>query len=95
MTVEEFRTELEKIILSLSSSDFGTIDPLIIENLDKMAAIAGELGMREGKHLIENLSGAMRAIKEGKSQAESGTVRLTALDFYEKKLSGSGNIEEL
>ena len=95
MTVEELRTELEKIILSLSSSDFGSIDPLIIENLDKNAVMAGELGMREGKHLIENLSGAMRAIKEGKSQAESGLVRLTALDFYAKKLSGSGNIEEL
>ena len=36
----------------------------------------------------------MKAIREGKSQAGSGEIRLTALDFYVKKLS-SGNTEDL
>ena len=95
MTVEELRTELEQTVSSLSSSDFVSIDPGTIEKLAKNAEKAGELGMKEGKHLIENLIGSMKAIMEGKSQAESGMVRLTALDFYLRKLSGNGNIEEL
>jgi hypothetical protein len=45
--------------------------------------------------LIENLSGAINAIREGKSKAESGHVRLTALEFYLKNQSGSENIEDL
>jgi len=95
MTLEELRSELEKIISSLTSSGFGSIDSGIVEKLDKFAVCAGELGMKEGKHLIENLSGAMKAIQEGKSKAESGSIRLTALDFYVRKLSGSDNIEDL
>ena len=89
MTVEELKTKLEKTMESLTLSGFGSIDSKTVEKLDEFAAIAGELSMREGKHLIENLSGAMKAIKEGKSKAESGSVRLTALDFYVKKLSDS------
>ena len=95
MTVEELRTELEKVISGLTSSGFDSIDSGTVEKLDKFAAAADELGMKEGKHLLENLSGAMKAIKDGKSKAESGSVRLTALDFYVKTLSGDDNIEEL
>ena len=95
MTVEEFRTELERIVSDLTSSGFTNIDTEKVENLNKIAASAAELGLKEGKHLLENLSGAMKAIKEGKTSAESGSLRLTALDFYAKKLSGSGNIEDL
>ncbi|MCL2472692.1 MAG: hypothetical protein FWF26_03345 [Treponema sp.] len=95
MTVEELRLELEKTISGLASSGFGSIDSATVEKLDNFSITAGELGMKEGKHLIENLSGAMKAIQEGKSKAESGSIRLTALDFYVKKLSGGGNIEDL
>ncbi|MCL2319049.1 MAG: hypothetical protein FWC45_03110 [Treponema sp.] len=96
MTVEELKRELEKVILGLSSSGgFKSIDSETVEKLDKFAVTAEALGMKEGKHLIENLSGIMKAIKEGKSKAESGSLRLTALDFYVKKLSSGGNIEEL
>jgi len=95
MTLEELRSELEKIISSLASSGFGSIDSGIVEKLEKFAVGAGELGMKEGKHLIENLSGAMKAIQEGKSKAESGAIRLTALDFYVRKLTGNGNVEDL
>ena len=89
MTVEELRTDLEKIISVLTSSGFDNIDPGTVEKLDKLAAIAGKSGMKQGKSLIENLSGVMKAIQEGKSKAESGSVRLTALDFYVKKLLNS------
>ena len=95
MTVEELRAELEKIISGLSASGFGSIDSGTVEKLDKIAVAAEGLGMKEGKHLIGNLSGVIKAIQEGKSKAESGNIRLTALDFYVKKLSGSGNIEDL
>jgi hypothetical protein len=95
MTIEELRSDLEKIISGLSSSGFDNIDSGIVVKLDELAAASDELGMKEGKRLIDNLSGAMRAIQEGKSKAESGDVRLMALDFYVKKLAGGGNIEEL
>ena len=95
MTVEELRIELENMITGLSASGFGSIDSGTVEKLEKLAVTAGELGMREGKHLIENLFGAMKAIKDGRSKAISGSVRLTALDFYLQKLSVGGNIEDL
>lgn len=95
MTVEELRVELDNIILSLTTSGFNNIDSGVIEKLDKFAAAADELEMKEGKRLIENLSKTMKAIQEGQSKAESGGVRLTALDFYVKKISDSGTVEDL
>jgi hypothetical protein len=94
MTVEELRSTLETIVSNLNSAGFGAIDPGVVEKLDTLSASAGELGMKEGKHLLENLAGVMKAIKEGKSSADSGAIRLTALDFYVKKIDG-GSIEDL
>jgi hypothetical protein len=94
MTVEELRPELETIVSTLSSSGFGTIDPALVEKLDIYSTAAGELGMKEGKHLLENLSAVMKAIKDGKSSSESGAIRLTALEFYVKKIAGD-SIEDL
>jgi hypothetical protein len=95
MKIEDLRTELGTIISGLTSSGFNNADSAIMEKIDKVIAAAGESGMKEAKRLLENLSGAIKAIKEGKSQAESGTVRLTALDFYLKNLPDSENIEDL
>jgi hypothetical protein len=86
MKIEDLRTELNTIISSLTSSGFNNADSNTMEKIDKLIAVTGESGMKEAKRLLENLSGAIKAIKEGKSQAESGTVRLTALDFYFKNL---------
>jgi len=95
MTVEELKTELDNIVSGLSSSGFGSIDSGVVEKLEKLAIVAGALEMKEGKRLIDNLVVIMNAIKEGKSKAESGNVRLTALDFYIKKLAGGGTVEDL
>ena len=95
MTVEELKKELEKIVSDLGSSGFAGVDSGTVEKLNKVAASAEELGLKEGKHLVDNLSAVIKAIQEGKSQAESGSIRLTALDFYVKKLTDSGNIEDL
>jgi len=95
MTVGELQKELKTLVSGLSSSGFDSIDPETVEKLDKLAAAAGESDMKEGKRLIDNLSGALRSIKEGISKAESGIVRLTALDFYLKNLTDSENTEDL
>ena len=95
MTVEELKTELEKISSGLSSTGFSNIDSGLSEKLDKLAITAGEMGFKEGKKLIENLSAVIKSIMEGKSSAESGNIRLTALDFYMVKLAEGGNTEEL
>ena len=95
MTVEELKVELGKVISGLAATGLENIDSGIREKVRALSNTAGELGMKEGKRLIENLSGAIDAIKEGKSKAESGHVRLTALEFYLKNQSGSENIEDL
>ena len=95
MTVEELRAELGKIVSGFTAAGLKDIDSAMMEKIKTLSETAGELGMNEGKRLIENLVGAITAIKEGKSQAESGTLRLTALEFYLKNLSGSENIEDL
>jgi len=95
MTIEDLRAELNTIISILTSSGFENADPKITEKINNTAAAAGESGMKEAKHLLENLSGAIKAIQAGKSQTESGNVRLTALDFYLKNLPDSENIEDI
>ena len=95
MTVEELRLDLENIAASLNSSGFGAIGAGTCEKLEKLSASANELGMKQGKQLIDNLSGVIKSIQEGKSKEESGMLRLTALDFYMKKLSESENTEDL
>jgi len=95
MTVEFLRSELKKIIHVLTTSGFGNIEPGLVERLDKISIVSDRLGMKEGKRLIENLSGAMKSILEGKAGAESGKVRLMALDFYVEKLAGHDDTEDL
>ena len=95
MVIEDLKVELEKIISNLTASGFDNIDSGILEKLEEYALTAGELGMYEGKRLIENLVGVMKAIQEGKSQADSGQVRLTALNFYLINLSGGEQTEDL
>jgi hypothetical protein len=94
MTVEELGTELEAIVSGLSASGFDSIDAGIVGKLDQYSVMAGELGMKEGMHLIQNLSSVIKSIKDGAAKTESGAVRLTALDFYVKKIVG-GQIEDL
>ena len=95
MTVENLKEELEKLISNLTAKGFNTIDTGILEKLDTFAVAADELNMKEGKRLITNLSETIKAIRDGKSKAESGNVRLTALDFYINKQDGSGTVEDL
>ena len=94
MTVEELKTELEIIISSLTASGFSNIDPLVVKSLDELTTTAEELNMKEGKRLIGNLVKAMMSAKKADSKIESCNVRLMALDFYVKKLSVVGNIQE-
>jgi len=95
MTIEELRTDLDNIITSLTSSGFNNTDSKILEKIESLIPAAGEAGMREAKRLLENLSVSIKAIQKGKSPIESGTVRLTALDFYLKNLPDSESIEDI
>ena len=95
MTMEELRSELETLISSLKTSGFSNLGSAMLEKMDKLTAATGEMGMKEGKRLIENLSGAIKAIQEEKSKAESGNIRLTALEFYVNNLLNSENLEDL
>ena len=95
MTVEELQIELKALISNLTSSGFKSVEPAVVDKINELIIAAGELRMNEGKRLVENLLNVIKAIREGKSQAESGYIRLTALDFYVKNLSDSSVIEDI
>ena len=95
MNIEELHDELVETVASLMSSGFDKVDAETIEKLHKYAAAAEELDLKEGKKLINNLSDTIKAIHEGRSHADSGNLRLTALDFYLKKYPADGTVEDL
>ena len=94
MTIEEARLEIEKLISGLTASGFSNIDTQTLEKVTSLTAWADELNIKEGKRLLENLLSALKSLNEGESKIESCKVRLMALDFYIKKISAVGNIEE-
>ena len=95
MTLEELRTDLAEIIAGLNTRGFDSADAGITARLEQLGSSALELGLKEGKHLIENLATVIRAIREGKSKPESGNLRLIALEFYLDKLPENEEPEEL
>ena len=95
MTVEELKAVIENTISSLIDSGLEKFDPGMPDKITKLATLAGEAGMYEGKRLIDNLAAVMTAILEGKSTAESGKVRLTALEFYLEKIKTDAKGEHL
>jgi hypothetical protein len=94
MTIDELRAKLESLISGLPVSDFGAVKDSAITKLSDYAAAASALGMSEGKKLIENLIAVFKARKQGNSTDTSVSIRLTAIDFYVKKLQ-SGSTEDL
>ena len=95
MTLEALRTELAKITSDLTSSGFGSVKYDITKKLKKYSNVAEKLGLKEGKHLIDNLINIIKAINTGKSKVESGNLRLIALNFYLLNLPNSELIEDL
>ncbi|MDR1505518.1 MAG: hypothetical protein LBI67_00275 [Treponema sp.] len=94
MTIEEFCEKLVKLLSGLPASGFNGVDDSVMADLDSYAPVAEEVGMKQGKKLIENLSGVLKNCKKGASADENVSIRLTALDFYIKKIK-SGSTEDL
>jgi hypothetical protein len=94
MTIEELREKLKTLIAGFPDSGFDAVSDGVIGELDAYIPAAVSLGMAEGKKLIENLSKVLKSRKAGDSGDESVSLRLTALDFYTKKLQ-SGSTEDL
>jgi hypothetical protein len=94
MTIEDLRGKLESIISGIPSSGSDAVSDSVITDLENFAASSVELGMANGKKLIENLAAVLKTRKQGSSTDESVVIRLTALDFYVKKLQ-SGSTEDL
>jgi hypothetical protein len=94
MTIEELCGKLTSLAASLPASGFDTTSDSVIAELDTYVSAADGVGAHEGKKLIENLVSVLKTRKQGGSTDESVTIRLTALDFYIKKLQ-SGSTEDL
>jgi hypothetical protein len=94
MTIEELCGKLISLVSSLPASGFDTISDSVIAELDSCASAADAAGAHEGKKLVENLVSVLKTRKQGDSTDESVSIRLTALDFYVKKLQ-SGSTEDL
>jgi hypothetical protein len=94
MTIEELCEKLVGLTAGLPASNFDKISDNVITELDTYASAANNAGAHEGKKLIENLASVLKTRKQGGSTDESVSIRLTALDFYVKKLQ-SGSTEDL
>ena len=94
-TVENLQKELLNCINSINTAGLGSLDSQNIEKLDKLSAAAAGLGMNQGKKLIDNLLTVLKSFKEGKSNENSVSLRMTAIDFYLNNTQGGGSTEEL
>jgi hypothetical protein len=94
MTIDELHTKLDVLLKGFPASGFDTVADNVMAELGSFASQAAELGMKNGKILIDNLTTALKARKTGGNADESVQVRLTALDFYVKKIQ-SGETEDL
>ncbi|MCL2295375.1 MAG: hypothetical protein FWC36_11035 [Spirochaetes bacterium] len=83
--VKNLCQELNTIISEINSSAF-KIAPASMEKLEKIGADAAELNMKAGKGLIDNLIGVLKSFQAGKSNEDSVSLRLTALEFYIKNI---------
>jgi hypothetical protein len=94
MAIEELCEKLVSLVSGLPASGFDTISDSVITELDSCASAAADAGAPEGKKLVENLASVLKTRKQGGSTDDSVSIRLTALDFYIKKLQ-SGSTEDL
>jgi hypothetical protein len=88
-TIEHVCQDVEKLLADINSSGVGNIAPDITERLLKLSSAADSLDMKTGKKLIDNLLEVLKSFKDGKAEEGSVSVRLTALDFYQKKVLSS------
>jgi hypothetical protein len=94
MTIDELHTKLDALIKGFPGSGFDTVADNAIADLDSCSGPAVELGMKSGQQLISNLVAALKTRKTGGNTDESVQLRLTALDFYVKKIQ-TGATEDL
>jgi hypothetical protein len=85
-TVESLQSELDACISNINSAGLGSLDSGNIEKLEKLSGEAASLGMNQGKKLIDNLVTVLKSFKDGSAREESVQIRLTAIDFYIKKI---------
>jgi hypothetical protein len=94
MTIDELHEKIDALLKGFPASGFDAVADTVVTELDSLAGQAAELGIKNGKMLIDNLATALKARKTGGNTDESVQVRLTALDFYVKKIQ-SGETEDL
>ena len=94
-TIEKLCQELESILSGINTSGIKDIDPGVIDQINKLSGASEELSMKTGKKLIDNLVASLQSFKEGKSDENSVTLRITALDFYSKKVLSGEELEDL
>ncbi|MDR2370826.1 MAG: hypothetical protein LBD71_05045 [Treponema sp.] len=93
-TVEGLQSELDACISNINSAGLGSLDSGNIEKLEKLSGEAAGLGMSQGKKLIDNLVTVLKSFKDGSAKEDSVQIRLTAMDFYIKKIQ-DGSTEDL
>ena len=94
-TIEKLCQELDSILSTINTSGIKNINSGIIDQIEKTSSAAEKLGMQAGKKLIDNLVTSLKSFKEGKSDENSVSVRITALEFYEKKVLNEKEIADL
>ena len=94
---KELCKELDVILKEITSAGFSKLDSGSMEKLEKISSAAAGLGMKTGKGLIDNFIEVLKSLQAGKSNEDSVSLRLTALEFYKTKVleNESGSVEAL
>jgi hypothetical protein len=97
-SIEDFGKDLGKLLADITGSGLGNISPAQSAQLEKLEADSDSLGLKNGKKLINNLVETIKLFQAGKAEEKSVSIRLTALDFYQKNIAdgqGEAEIEDL
>jgi hypothetical protein len=92
-SVESICNELDKLLSGMSASEYGNAG--FVDQLQKLSAAAENLGMKDGKKLIDNLREVLKSFQAGTADEKSVAIRCTALEFYKNKIQDQGAAEDL
>ena len=85
-TIGTLCQEMESILSGINAAGLKNMDPGVIDKIEKIGQTAEKFLMKTGKKLCDNLVASLKSFQEGKSDENSVTLRMTAIDFYIKKV---------
>jgi hypothetical protein len=84
--MKEFYQELEEAYEKIRKYRFVEPNTETIEKLKDLKTMAGEMGMFDGKLIIENVITVLELFWGGKKQEDSVRIRIAVYELYKEKV---------